>query len=434
MNKTTYKDPATGFTVFNELSHLRRGKCCGNMCRHCPYGYENVKSSVEGTNKCDGKVKSGDVGGVQKILGEIGALQTLHRLEKGESFAEETDCASTGSDSSLSEESDDETVESENDDYQDQCCTSSTKSLSSCSEEKITQEDSEPPCIQFEEKKSEKVETRQQNSRSDISIRKGVKSQGKGGRHGGLYTKKNVPYTRGGDSGTSQLFTGERRAKDDDIFEAMGTVDELCSAAGIAHAEILARDRDHYEFDKSTKASQDSASKSDDESVIQIQSPIYGDLPEWMLDIMSRLFDAGSHIAKPNPRQQLKSKARDTNKGVNGVGGNFDPQHTENLELWIDIMTEELPELNSFILPTGGQLSAQFHLARTICRRAERRTVCIVEDGCCDPNVLRYLNRLSDFFFTAARYANYCEGVDEIQYRRPIRGAQQRDMVAVKMR
>mmetsp|Transcript_2311 Transcript_2311/g.2794 ORF Transcript_2311/g.2794 Transcript_2311/m.2794 type:complete len:106 (-) Transcript_2311:57-374(-) len=97
-------------------------------------------------------------------------------------------------------------------------------------------------------------------------------------------------------------------------------------------------------------------------------------------------------------------------------------------------MTEKLPELGSFVLPTGGKASAQLHVARCVCRRAERRTLPLVREGVCDPNVLQYLNRLSDFLFTAARWANFCEGKEEVQYRRYFRGAKQRGVVKVNLR
>ena len=112
-----------------------------------------------------------------------------------------------------------------------------------------------------------------------------------------------------------------------------------------------------------------------------------------------------------------------------GVGGSFDPEHVANLEKWVDLMTEELPELGSFILPTGGRAAAEMHVSRTVCRRAERLVVELVNEEVCDSEVLRYLNRLSDFFFTAARYVNEIEGRDEIQYKRHFKGATQRDRV-----
>jgi ATP:cob(I)alamin adenosyltransferase len=209
-------------------------------------------------------------------------------------------------------------------------------------------------------------------------------------------TSKNVPYTRGGDKGSSSLLTGERRSKSDDAFEAMGTVDELCSVVGVCHAELKA-------------------------------AGIKGPLEEWTLEIMSRLFDIGSHVAKPR-----KTDSEETRQfTADGVGGGFDERHTEELEDWIDVMTEQIPELTSFILPTGSKAAAHLHVARTVCRRAERRVVPLVDASVCDPNALRYLNRLSDFFFTAARFLNHKQGCEEILYRKPSRSAKQRSRYTI---
>lgn len=235
--------------------------------------------------------------------------------------------------------------------------------------------------------------------------------KGKGGRAGGALTYKNVPYTRGGDKGTSQLFTGERRSKDDVLFDALGTVDELCSVVGVVYAELIAS--------REKGQSDNSANDPDDADA----SP-YGDLPDQLLDVMSRLFDLGSHVATP-PRRSTGATS-----GLNG----FHSGHAEVLEEWIDTMTDQLPELTSFILPTGAPASAQLHAARTVCRRAERRMVPLVggEGGTVDPAALAYVNRLSDYLFTAARYVDYCDGRDEVQYRREGRGNVQRERVVVK--
>merc|ERR1711862_11096 len=159
---------------------------------------------------------------------------------------------------------------------------------------------------------------------------------------------------------------GERRSKDDILFEAMGTVDELCSVVGTVHAEL-----------NRLSNSGDNAHQ-------------YGELQDQLLDVMSRLFDVGSHIARPT----LKATKTDNDT--------FKSYHADLLEQWIDTMTDQLPELTSFILPTGSPASAQLHLARTVCRRAERRIVPLVQEetGSLDPTALSYINRLSDFFFT----------------------------------
>lgn len=277
------------------------------------------------------------------------------------------------------------------------------------------------------------------SSSSSSSIRPS-RSTTTGGRHGGTHTTKNVPYTRGGDAGTSQLFTGERRSKADVAFEAMGTVDELCTVVGVAHAALLS-----IQQEPPPPNVVDLTNKKDGNEIDFLV------LQEWLLEIMSRLFDVGSHVAKP-PRLRSKTNRAERNNDngcdessddqdsaddeeprfqADGVGGGFAAAHIDELEYWIDKLTDELPELTVFILPTGAVAAAQLHVARTVCRRAERRLVPLIEQGVCDPNAFKYLNRLSDFFFTAARWVNYKLEQDEIQYRRPSRGAKQRDRVVV---
>ena len=254
-----------------------------------------------------------------------------------------------------------------------------------------------------------------------------------GGKYGGTMTKKNVVYTRGGDTGTSQLLNGERRMKSDIVFEALGTVDELCSVVGVCYAEL-------------NNAIQ-SMSRGNETHIDQIKELEL--VQEWLLEIMSRLFDIGSHVAKPRKESTTNSKIFIPD----GVGNGFDSIHIQELEIWIDTMTEALPELTSFVLPTGSRVSAQLHVARTVCRRTERTIVPLVvaivdhndnnnddseehttttTSSGCDPNALAYINRLSDFFFTAARYVNDRLRVPDIAYQRPTRGAKQRTRVVLK--
>lgn len=310
---TTYIDPATGFTVFTELAHLRRGKCCGNICRHCPYGWENVKGH-EGSAppKKEGKIKSGDRASARKLLNKLSS-EAAAAAGAAQNGIKSTAYVSSG------------VIKTRpNDEYAEEIATMIADAHIA------------------DEKKSESPDTIH------------TKEAGKGGRHGGLSTSKNVPYTRGGDSGTSQLFTGERRSKTDITFEAMGTVDELCCVVGTVHAELMA-------------------------STSDVDAKKYEELAEWLLDVMSRLFDCGSHIAKP-PKLKSKSEEEDDDDDddesdsdaaddepifkSDGVGGGFDADHVERLEEWIDVMTDKLPELTSFILPTGGRASAQLHVDR----------------------------------------------------------------------
>uniref|UniRef100_A0AAQ4RG63 Corrinoid adenosyltransferase MMAB n=1 Tax=Gasterosteus aculeatus aculeatus TaxID=481459 RepID=A0AAQ4RG63_GASAC len=183
-------------------------------------------------------------------------------------------------------------------------------------------------------------------------------------------------YTKTGDKGFSSTFTGERRPKEDHIFEALGNTDELSSAIGLAREFCL--DKGHtftYQLDK----------------------------------IQCILQDVGSNIATP------RSSARESHIKKT----TFTAQPIADLENWIDTLTEELPPLTNFILPSGGKGSAALHLARTVCRRAERSVAPIVRSGEADPDVAKFLNRLSDYLFTAARYAAKKEGNEAKIYKRP---------------
>uniref|UniRef100_A0A3P8UB57 Corrinoid adenosyltransferase MMAB n=1 Tax=Amphiprion percula TaxID=161767 RepID=A0A3P8UB57_AMPPE len=183
-------------------------------------------------------------------------------------------------------------------------------------------------------------------------------------------------YTKTGDKGFSSTFTGERRPKEDHIFEALGNTDELSSAIGLAREFCL--DKGHmftYQLDK----------------------------------IQCILQDVGSNIATP------QSSARESHIKRT----KFTAQPIADMETWIDTFTAELPPLTNFILPSGGKSSAALHLARTVCRRAERSVAPIVRSGEADPDVAKFLNRLSDYLFTVARYAAMKEGNEEKIYKRP---------------
>ncbi|XP_036383684.1 corrinoid adenosyltransferase [Megalops cyprinoides] len=202
------------------------------------------------------------------------------------------------------------------------------------------------------------------------------------GKDGGYATRpersSSVPkiYTKTGDKGFSSTFTGERRPKEDQVFEALGTTDELSSAIGLAREFCI--DQGH---------------------------PFTEELDK----IQCVLQDVGSNIATP------RSSARESHiKKTKFMG-----QPVSDLESWIDKYTEELPPLANFILPSGGKSSAALHMARSVCRRAERSVAPIVRSGEADPEVAKFLNRLSDYLFTVARYAAMKEGNQEKIYKRP---------------
>ncbi|XP_069726960.1 corrinoid adenosyltransferase MMAB [Phaenicophaeus curvirostris] len=183
-------------------------------------------------------------------------------------------------------------------------------------------------------------------------------------------------YTRTGDKGFSSTYTGERRPKGDQIFNALGTTDELSSAIGLASE--FGSEKGHTYVEQLHK-------------------------------VQCMLQDVGSNIATP------LSSAREAHIKRTS----FSEKPVLELEQWIDSYTEQLPPLRSFILPSGGKSSAVLHLSRAVCRRAERCVVPLVQAGEADPNVAKYLNRLSDYLFVLARYAAMKEGKEEKIYIRP---------------
>jgi cob(I)alamin adenosyltransferase len=170
-------------------------------------------------------------------------------------------------------------------------------------------------------------------------------------------------YTRTGDKGTTGLASGERRPKHDLRIEAYGTVDEVNACVGLARLHT----RDEAELDA-------------------------------MLGrIQNELFDLGADLATP-----------DTDKPLPYEPLRILDAQVERLEREIDRLNGELKPLRSFVLPGGSPAAAALHLARTVCRRAERLAVALSEKPgeTVSPAALKYLNRLSDFLFVASRFAN----------------------------
>lgn len=170
-------------------------------------------------------------------------------------------------------------------------------------------------------------------------------------------------YTRGGDAGTTSLGDGSRVSKLDPRIAAYGTTDELNSVLGL----VLA-----------------------------------GDCPEPLRvpleRIQNELFDVGADLCVP---LEVEGRLR-VEQSMIGA-----------LEALCDSFNDELPELMSFVLPGGTETSARLHVARTICRRAERETLLAAQEHDVNPLVLVYLNRLSDLLFILARAANASAGRDE---------------------
>jgi cob(I)alamin adenosyltransferase len=167
-------------------------------------------------------------------------------------------------------------------------------------------------------------------------------------------------YTRTGDDGTSALATGERRPKSDLRFAVIGTVDELNAHVGLARLNAGA---------------------------------LPGDIDAMLARIQNDLFDLGADVATPE-KQESRERLR-----VSAL-------QVERLESEIDRLNAHLAPLTSFVLPAGTAAAAALHLCRTVARRAERLTVELARREAVNPEAIRYLNRLSDFFFVAARVAN----------------------------
>lgn len=176
-------------------------------------------------------------------------------------------------------------------------------------------------------------------------------------------------YTRTGDEGLTSVI-GDRVPKDDIRVETYGTIDELNSFVGAAASMI--RDDDKF-----------------------------ADLAETLFKIQHELFDCGSDLA-------FVRKGDRSYKVTHGL--------VAGLEAAIDRYEAETPLLKRFILPGGSVLSSQLHICRTICRRSERLVVTMARSEEVNPDVRSYLNRLSDFFFTAARAANAREGIGDVEY------------------
>lgn len=170
-------------------------------------------------------------------------------------------------------------------------------------------------------------------------------------------------YTKTGDKGETSLFTGQRVSKTSPFFEALGAVDECNSTLGIAIAHLP-------------------------------QTPEMKDVKQQLETVQHALFDVGAAIATPRT-SAVSSKLEKTR---------FDHEEIEMLEKWIDKMEAELAPLKTFILPGGHPAGAFLHLARTICRRAERRVIPLNAD--ISETILVYLNRLSDYLFSLSRYVN----------------------------
>jgi cob(I)alamin adenosyltransferase len=185
-------------------------------------------------------------------------------------------------------------------------------------------------------------------------------------------------YTRSGDEGNTHLFGGQRVSKSVPRVVAYGAVDELNSHVGVIRSVC------------------------DDDQITDI-----------LKNIQSLLFVCGADLASPQPDDDQPDPSSREKR--------IQQKDVDQLEAWIDELTEELEPLSNFVLPGETTLAAQLHKARSICRRAERASVTLnEEDPLKSETILPFLNRLSDLFFTLARVCNKREGVDEIPWNAPL--------------
>ena len=170
-------------------------------------------------------------------------------------------------------------------------------------------------------------------------------------------------YTKTGDDGTTGLGTGQRISKDSPRIEAYGTVDELSSQIGVALAA-------------------------------GVHDPVASELRT----IQNELFHLGSDLCVPEEDKKRTPVPR------------IEERHVLALETLMDRLSKELSPLENFILPGGSPAAAALHVARTVCRRAERRVLSLAQRESIGTQVIPYLNRLSDALFVMARYENRRSG------------------------
>ena len=178
--------------------------------------------------------------------------------------------------------------------------------------------------------------------------------------------KKIKLYTKTGDDGTTGIVGGSRVKKYDLRLEAYGTIDELNAAIGVIRSNELP--------DEITKT---------------------------LIKVQNKLFNIGSRLATDEKGNEITADLSITE------------QHIDELEKTIDGLEDQLPEIKHFVLPGGEMVSAQCHVARTICRRAERRILEFAEKHSVQPEIIVFINRLSDFLFVLARKIAHIKNTTE---------------------
>jgi cob(I)alamin adenosyltransferase len=180
-------------------------------------------------------------------------------------------------------------------------------------------------------------------------------------------------YTRTGDEGETGLIGGARVSKSDPRIAAIGAVDELNAALGVVRVELGRME------------------------------PMPAGIDRFVERAQHHLFNLGAELAMPGPGEKSATLIQDA--------------ETADLEAAMDGWEADLEPLREFILPGGSPAAAQLHLARCVCRRAERSLVELSAGAAVRPELLRYVNRLSDALFVAARSANRAAGISDVVWR-----------------
>ncbi|AAZ19210.1 ATP:cob(I)alamin adenosyltransferase [Psychrobacter arcticus 273-4] len=193
-------------------------------------------------------------------------------------------------------------------------------------------------------------------------------------------------YTRTGDDGSTGMADGSRVSKADNLFSVMGDIDELNSHIGLVRAQLT---------QALSTATNNSSNCQQLPERLQTEQEV--DFAQALVIIQHLLFNIGGELAMPEY------------EGVNAI-------HIDWLEQQIDAMNTTLPPLKDFILPTGSLLVSQLHVARTVCRRAERQAVLLKQEQqqAIRHTAVSFINRLSDWLFVAARFCTDPEQVSEV--------------------
>ena len=179
-------------------------------------------------------------------------------------------------------------------------------------------------------------------------------------------------YTKSGDDGTTGLFSGARVSKDHPRIESYGTIDEFNATLGMCSATCKADNALHRRL-----------------------LDIFGRL-------QSRMFDIGADLATP--------EGANNESKIQRIG----EEHVQEVEKWIDEIDSANTPLTAFVMPGGTELASRLHLARTICRRAERQMIHLSHTEPVGSSLIMYVNRVSDFLFAAARLVNKNSGVEDV--------------------